>query len=64
MRLPEFLYPRLPNSSGLPVACVWAPVGSWVDTPADEQVKFAMRWSIENILPRGNKCEKLRFPAR
>ena len=24
-RLPEFLYPRLPNSSGLPVACCMGP---------------------------------------
>ncbi|XNM58831.1 hypothetical protein ACLK1S_06375 [Escherichia coli] len=34
----SFLYPRFPNSSGLPVACCMGPVGSWVDTPADNKI--------------------------
>lgn len=42
---------------------VWAPVGSWVDTPADKQVKFGDELVDREYLPRGNKCEKLRVPG-
>lgn len=37
---------------------LWAPVGSWIDTPMNQQVKFGDEMVDRDYFATGNKCVK------